>query len=151
MSWILNVVVIMLCVGAAIWERKRSKGAVGWINTANYQYLITALLLVAYGVWAYLLGDASSFFNGVHLGNTMTALALGIITLAKISVELKMEMDRLGTEEVEDYDPMESADVTFEDMDSEEMARVSQMIVTEDQQEIIYNEVSYELEEGVDE
>jgi hypothetical protein len=92
----------MICAAATIWGWKRNGRTVGWINTENYQYVITALLLMAYGMLAYLLGDERSFFDGFHLSNTMTVLALGIITLAKVIVEVKREMDGLALEEWQD-------------------------------------------------
>lgn len=101
MSWILNVVVISLCIGAVIGKLKQNKESVGWVNGETYQYIITALLVLAYGMWTYLLGDSSSLFQGVNLGNTMTVLALGIITLAKMIVGIREDMNEMDLEEAE--------------------------------------------------
>lgn len=121
MSWILNVVVISLCIGAVIGKLKQNKGSVGWVNGETYQYIITALLVLAYGMWTYLLGDSSSLFQGVNLGNTMTVLALGIITLANMIVGIREHMNEMDLEEAESFaeEPVLETAAEEEEMNAE--------------------------------
>lgn len=98
MSWVLNLIVILLCVAAIIAERKQT-GRTEWVTRENYLYIITALITAAYGVVTYLFGKETSMIYGLAGGNTMTALALGIVILSKMLVDVKGILDKMGVEE----------------------------------------------------